>query len=134
MKTGMSRKSLRPIALAALLGCAAASAQSGRGGMSGFVQFEDVAWIEHKHAHVRLDIANPREKVHYETDTNDNGHFDVSPMMMGEYRLAISAPGYKTYETTLYVPSDFLGNIGVILKKAEGGKHSKSDSKQGDAQ
>ena len=121
----MIRAGIAFVVLAASLWSHSAAAQSGRGGMSGFVQFEDVAWIEHKHAHVSLDIANPREKIHYETDTNDNGRFDISPMMMGEYRLKISAPGYKAYETTLYVPSDFLGNLAVILKPASGkpGRH-----------
>ena len=118
----------KAILLATALSCSVtALAQSGRGGMSGFVQFEDVAWIEHKHAHVRFDIANPRESVHYETDTDDRGGFDLKPMMMGEYRLKISAPGYKSYETTLYVPSDFLGNIAVILKKD---RHPKKKEKQ----
>ena len=100
-----------------LLASAAAVAQSGRGSMRGYVSLDDQAPIEPTRAHATLDGTQPGEKAHYAADTSERGLFEISPVLMGEYRLAISAPGYKTYETTLYIPSDFLGNLAVILKR-----------------
>ena len=108
------------VLIVSLIACGTVQAQSGRGTMKGYVSLDDAAPTQPVRAHVHMAITRPGDKVAYDT-------YELPAVMMGEYRLTVSAPGYKSYATTLYLPSDFLGSLAVILKKD---KHSrKGDAK-----
>jgi hypothetical protein len=107
--------------VALLLICATvALAQSGRSGMRGYVAFEDLSYnevAEHK-VHARLELRRAtRDKDVVTTDTDEHGLYDFHSVSPGEYVLRISSPGYRVYETEIYLPSDFIGNLAVMLKK-----------------
>ncbi len=97
------------------------SAQSGRGLMHGYVAFEDVSYNDMAtgdvHATVELRTEQGGDRGAYTAKTNEHGSYDFPSIAMGEYLLRISAPGYATYETRLYIPSDFECKLAVILKK-----------------
>ncbi len=116
----------QPLSLAALLCvalcCTSARAQSGRGLMHGYVDFERVSWNDLPASKVRAKVELRgngefnRETV-YTAETDGHGSYDIRPVVMGEYVLRISAPGYKTYETALLIPSDFECRLATALKK-----------------
>jgi hypothetical protein len=116
----------RKIALATkpfvlLLICATvALTQSGRSGMRGYVAFEDLSYndvAEHK-VHARIELRRTaRDKDVVTTETDEHGLYDFHSVSPGEYLLRISSPGYRVYETEIYLPSDFIGNLAVMLKK-----------------
>ena len=111
------------IILAASLWGLAAAAQSGRGSMGGYVSLAH----DGEHARVEMISATPDSAARYETQTDDAGRYSIGEMLMGEYRLKISAPGYKSYETRIYIPSDFAGRIAVKLEpRAQPRKGEKS--------
>ena len=99
--------------------------QSGRGLMHGYVEFEDVAWLDVKeknvHANVELRAIGASNKSVYKAQTDDHGSYDIKPIAMGEYTLRISLAGYRAYQTDLYIPSDFECRLAVILKKERTG-------------
>ena len=108
----------------ALMWSGVSDAQSGRGMMSGYVAFA----ADHApavHASVELISVTPYNQAHYQMETDDAGIYHFPPIMMGEYRMKISAPGFKSYETTLYIPSDFEGHLAVMLKPKSGKKGDK---------
>ena len=106
-----------------LLFSSAAFAQSGRGAMNGYVAFEDTIPIKpNAHARVELRAHSKYNRTVLTTETDERGSYQFNSIPMGEYVLWISAPGFTTYETTIYIPSDFICNLAVMLKR-KGGNH-----------
>jgi hypothetical protein len=108
------------LAIALLLVCGASAAQSGRATLHGWVNFEGVAYVdEQPRAHVLLqpeaDGASP-----YEATTDAHGFYDFNVVSLGRFRLEISAPGYQTYTTELYLSSDVMANLPIQLRAAPG--------------
>src|SRR5882672_841844 len=107
--------------IALLLICAAmALGQSGRSGMRGYVAFEDLSYndVAERKVHATVELrrhAGDKDPVTVKTD--EHGLYDFQSVSPGEYVLRISSPGYRVYETEIYLPSDFIGNLAVMLKK-----------------
>jgi carboxypeptidase family protein len=101
--------------------CTLASAQSGRGSMHGYVGFEDLSYLEvaEKKVHASIELRGNTEFNHevYTAKTDEHGSYDIKSVPMGQYLLKISAPGYHSYQTELYIPSDFNCSLAVMLKK-----------------
>lgn len=55
------------------------------------------------------------------SETDKDGYFSTS-VSFGEYELIISAEGYKTYQTTVYIPSSKNLEWAVRLHQAEESK------------
>jgi hypothetical protein len=95
-------------------------AQSGRSGMRGYVAFEDLSYndVAERKVHARVELRRTKEdKDAIATKTDEHGLYDFQSVSPGEYVLRISSPGYRVYETEIYLPSDFIGNLAVMLKK-----------------
>jgi hypothetical protein len=106
------------LTVALLLSPVVAQAQSGRAALNGWVAFEDVAYVETQPvAKVELRKVPPDSAVQYATKTDEHGFFHFPRIGLGEFDLRITAPGFKPYDALVYVPSDFVGNWAVILKK-----------------
>jgi hypothetical protein len=88
---------------------ALALAQSGRGSMHGYVAFEDLAYLEvaEKKVHALIELRGNTEFNHevYTAKTDDHGSYDLKSVPMGQYVLNISSPGYRVYQTEIYLPS-----------------------------
>lgn len=112
---------LAAILLLASLGCALALAQSGRGSMHGYVGFEDLSYLEvaEKKVHASIELRGNTEFNHgvYTAKTDEHGSYDLKSIPMGQYVLKISSPGYRSYQTEIYLPSDFNCSLAVMLKK-----------------
>ena len=96
--------------------------QSGRSGMHGFVAFADLSYndVAKRKVHAKIELLRTAEdKIPVTVETDEHGRFDFTSIAPGEYILRISSPGYRSYETEIYLPSDFLGNLGVMLKKGK---------------
>ena len=110
---------IKPFVL--LLICATvALTQSGRSGMRGYVAFEDLSYndVAEHNVHARIELRRTtRDKDVVTTQTDKHGSYDFQSVSPGEYVLRISSPGYQIYETEIYLPSDFIGNLAVMLKK-----------------
>jgi hypothetical protein len=110
-------------AVALLMGlyCAAALAQSGRGSVHGYVAFEDLSYIEvgEKNVHATIELRGNTEfnQGVYTAKTDEHGSYDLKSIPMGQYILKISSPGYRAYQTEIYLPSDFTCSLAVMLKK-----------------
>jgi hypothetical protein len=105
------------LALLLLVACGASSAQSGRASFTGWVNFEDVAYNdEQPRATVRL-YREGEHPVSYETTTDEHGRYAFEVYALGRCRLQISAKGYQTYATELYLPSDFMAHWAVELRR-----------------
>lgn len=104
-----------------LLVCATVTmAQSGRSGMHGYVAFDDLSYNEvaERKVHARIELRRSTDnKDVVKTETDEHGLYDFHSVLPGEYVLRISSPGYRVYQTEIYLPSDFIGNLGVMLKK-----------------
>jgi hypothetical protein len=97
-----------------------ASAQSGRSGMRGYVAFSDLSYndVAERKVHALIELRrSAADKNRVATKTDEHGSFDLGSVSPGEYTLRISSPGYRVYETEIYLPSDFIGNLAVMLKK-----------------
>ena len=93
----------RPLALAVLV-CATLNAQQSTGYISGSAR--DASGLAVAGAKVQLtNTANASER---EAPTNDNGDFVFSGIDPGQYKLTVTAAGFKTFERT-----------GVMLTAAE---------------
>ena len=112
--------------LVTLLLCAGtAAAQSGSSVMRGYVAFQDIAYLDKQpRARVELCTGPKGEGCSMKTETDEHGHYAFSPAPLGEWWLRISAPGFVTYEINIYLPSDFIGNLAVMLKRTENKKTS----------
>ena len=124
-------------ALCVALCCAAgAGAQSGRGMMHGYVEFEGVSYNDlpasRLRAKVELHGLGEYNHEEYAAETDGHGLYDVREIRMGEYALRITAPGYAPYETRLLIPSDFECRLATALKKA-GAKVSAKRTREGRA-
>ncbi|MDT7543636.1 MAG: hypothetical protein QOE33_3540 [Acidobacteriota bacterium] len=113
------------IALLVLSLCCVGHAQSGRGSMRGYVDFEDISYNDMPASKVRArvelrGVTEYNRDVLYKTETDEHGLYNFGPISLGEFKLSISAPGYTTYETTLLIPSDFECHLATALKKARG--------------
>jgi FlaG/FlaF family flagellin (archaellin) len=102
--------------------CSVAHAQSGRGSMHGYVDFEGISYNDLPASKVRArvelrGIGEYNGEQLYKTETDEHGLYDFGRIGLGEFKLTISAPGYTTYETTLLIPSDFICNLATALKK-----------------
>lgn len=102
--------------------CAVASAQSGRGSMHGYVDFEGISYNDMPASKVRARVelrgtGEYNAEQLYKTETDEHGLYNFGSIGLGEFRLTISAPGYATYETTLLIPSDFECRLATALKK-----------------
>jgi hypothetical protein len=121
------------LALALCCGGATASAQSGRGTLHGYVAFEDVAYndLAEKKVRAKIELRGSTEfnrGVAYTAETNERGSYDIKSVAMGEYALRITSPGYAAYEIEVYIPSDFVCSLAVMLKRP-GGKGDGSRKK-----
>jgi hypothetical protein len=109
--------------LLVLIGCcgAIAMAQSGRGSMHGYVAFEDLSYLEvgEKKVHATIELRGNTEFNHevFTAKTDEHGSYDLKSIPMGQYGLKISSPGYRDYQTEIYLPSDFNCSLAVMLKK-----------------
>lgn len=118
------RKTILPLAaiFCVALCCVGARAQSGRGMMHGYVEFEGVSWNDLPASKVRAkaELRGLGEFNHgvYTAETGEHGSYDIREITMGEYQLRVTAPGYKPYETRLLIPSDFECRLATALKKA----------------
>jgi hypothetical protein len=111
--------------LVILLFGSAASAQSGRAVMRGYVAFENIAYVDKQpRARVELCAGARGKNCGAATETDEHGLYEISPAPLGEWWLRISAPGFITYEINIYLPSDFIGNLAVMLKRADNKKLS----------
>jgi hypothetical protein len=110
------------VLLGALLFAGASSAQSGRSVMRGYVAFEGLSYndVAERKVNAKIELLrNKEDKDPVTTQTTEHGSYDFGSVAPGEYVLRISSPGYKVYETEIYLPSDFICNLGVILRKLE---------------
>jgi hypothetical protein len=105
------------LAIVLLLACGASQAQSGRAVLRGYVNFEGVAYVDAQpRASVRL-VRDGEFPAHYETTTDEHGFYQFEVPVLGRCRLEISAKGYRPYATDLYLPSDFVANWAVELRR-----------------
>ncbi len=87
-----------------------------------YVAFEDLSYndVAERKVHARIELRRTREdKDPITTETNEHGSYDFESVSPGEYVLRITSLGYRAYETEIYLPSDFICNLGVMLKKAK---------------
>jgi hypothetical protein len=114
-------KETLPLLLLILICAFSVLAQSGRGSMHGFVAFDDLSYLEvsEKKVHATIELRGNTEFNHqvYTAKTDKHGSYDLKSVSMGEYVLKISSPGYLTYQTEIYLPSDFNCSLAVMLKK-----------------
>jgi hypothetical protein len=112
---------LAAILMLASLCCALVSAQSGRGSMHGYVGFDDLSYFEvaEKKVHASIELRGNTEFNHevYTAKTDEHGSYDMKSVPMGQYLLKISSPGYRSYQTEIYIPSDFNCSLAVMLRK-----------------
>ena len=90
--------------------------------MHGFVAFADLSYndVAERKVHAKIELLRTAEdKSPVTVETDEQGRFDFTSVAPGEYILRISSPAYRTYETEIYLPSDFIGNMGVMLKKGK---------------
>lgn len=122
MKMTKRRLFALAVLVASLLLATASLAQSGRSGMRGYVAFEDLSYndVAERKVHAKIELRrNAADKNPVTAQTDEHGSFDFGAVSPGEYILRISSPGYKTYETEIYLPSDFIGNLAVMLRKTK---------------
>ena len=123
--SGRRKRCIQAVITGVLLLPAAAVPQSGQAGFHGWVAFDGVAYVDKQPtATVELLPTAPGSHGGYHTQTDEHGFYHFDRISLGEFRLRISAPHYRPYETDLYVPSDFVGNLATLLKPAASGKTS----------
>ena len=109
---------LLSIAIASLILSTNCSAQSGLGGLKGFVTSSIKNGSAINNAIVVLTAIenneNTKTTTKVFTDQNGQYKFDVS---FGYYKLTILAKGYKTYSTTVFIPSSTWLDWGTLLIK-----------------
>lgn len=125
--------------LLTLLLAAPASAQSGHGGIEGLVVPFDTStvrgygaggWRDDGGAGLEpgaVAEASPTLTLiplvaHLDPDTlttraaGNHGAFEFSHVPMGSYRLRVTAPGFEPWELEVYLPSDYLMRLSVLLR------------------
>ncbi|MEO8160459.1 MAG: carboxypeptidase-like regulatory domain-containing protein [Arenimonas sp.] len=104
------------IAIALLFLCSSSQAQSGRATLRGWVNFQDVAYVDKQPvATVRL-RQEAKPNASYDAKTDEHGFYDFNVPSMGRFQLTISAEGFETYATELYLSSDVMANWPIQLK------------------
>jgi hypothetical protein len=102
------------------------SAQSGRGALKGFVNNSiknDGITVD---ATVELRaIENWARKKSVHTVQTKDGYYEFQ-VSFGWYLLTISAKGYETYQTKVYIPSSSTLEWGTILEKSKPRKRKKA--------
>lgn len=97
-----------------------ANAQSGLGYLKGYVKCGNIGndGCAGSGATVTLKPIETHSKSieKITTKTDSGGYFKIDASF-GEYELIISANGYATYQTTVYIPSSVNLNWAVRLKK-----------------
>jgi hypothetical protein len=94
-------------------------AQSGRAALHGWVAFQDVAYVDHQPT-ATVELRSPSDStVVYSTRTDEHGFFTFDRIGLGEFVLHVSAPHFRDYAADVYIPSDFVGNWAIMLKKKE---------------
>lgn len=111
--------------LVTFLCCGLATAQSGRSVMKGYVAFENIAYVD-KQPRAKVELcAEPNGKhCGANTETDEHGFYEMNSAALGELWLRISASGFETYEIRIYLPSDFIGNLAVLMKRVNNKKTS----------
>lgn len=93
-----------------------AFAQSGTGRLKGFVA-NDIRSDSAIDATVKLRaIRNHSRTKEVETTKTTGGYYDLE-VSFGYYLLTISAKGYQTYQTKVYIPSSSILEWATILEK-----------------
>lgn len=102
----------------------AVHAQSGRATMHGYVEFDGVGRnnVKAREVVARIELIavddDGNQSPPIVSNTDDVGIYEVRDIPAGDYILRISSPGFRTYETELYLPSDIDCRIATRLKKA----------------
>jgi hypothetical protein len=110
------------VILAVAVGGGVTRAQSGHSSFKGYVAFEGIAYVDKQpRAKVELLKTADSKQASASAETDEHGMYDLQFASLGEAVLRISAPGYKTYQIDVYLPSDFTGNLAVLLKKEDAG-------------
>lgn len=105
--------------LTVLLICNCAYAQSGHSVMKGYVAFEGFNYVDKQpRAKVELRPSKESGRGPAVAQTSEHGQYEFNPAPLGECVLRISSPGFKTYEISVYIPSDFLGNLAIMMKRS----------------
>ncbi len=122
MNLARTKTALATIVLVLAGFCGAmAMAQSGRGSVHGYVAFEDLSYLDvgEKKVHATIELRGNTEFNHevFTAKTDEHGSCDLKSIPMGQYVLKISSPGYRDYQTEIYLPSDFNCSLAVMLKK-----------------
>lgn len=106
-----------------VLAAPSSRAQSGDGGLRGFVTDSVSAANGIAGARVELrelDVwysATAKPATHV-TKTDETGNYSFPKVRMGEYALRVTAEGFEPYETTLLITSDMAAVFGTLLKKS----------------
>lgn len=102
--------------------CVSTRAQSGRGGLRGFVT--DSVSAPNGIAGARVELRElyvwnrPEAKPDMHVVLTDRtGNYEIRVVRMGEYALRVTAEGFMPYETTLLITSDMNATLGTLLKK-----------------
>lgn len=84
-----------------------------------YVAFVDLSYndVAERKVHAKIELlgtADDKNPVTVKTD--ERGRSFSSRWHRGNI-LRITSPGYRKYETEIFLPSDFSANLGVMLKK-----------------
>jgi Carboxypeptidase regulatory-like domain len=106
------------IALLVLCLAPVAPAQSGRGSLQGYVTSR-VGNGGIPDVKIEIDSIETisGRKENRETNTDENGRYEMLQVTMGEYLLTISAPGYETYQSKIFIGSDMRVVLGTLLHR-----------------
>ena len=104
------------IAILLFLSAGSLAAQSGMGAVSGWViDVDHTAAVKDRKF---LGIPGARVEIGGRSlKTDKNGAYDSGELQDGNYRLKISAPGYNDYELSIYIGSDEIVTVSVLLVK-----------------
>jgi hypothetical protein len=104
------------LALVLLVFCGAAGAQSGRAVLHGWVNFEGVAYVDKQPTATVRVVPEAKGASPYEAQTDEHGFYDLTVVSLGRFHVEISAPGFQTYATDLYLSSDVVANLPIQLR------------------
>lgn len=123
MKLSVQRMRIAAIlVIAALIAVIPVEAQSGRGTMRGWIEFEGVGRnnVKSRGVVARVEMVavhDGHEAPPIVTNTDEIGGYLIENVPAGDYVLRIGSPGFQPYEIELYLPSDFECRIATHLKK-----------------
>ena len=119
---------MKKLILVAIIGLFSANlfAQSGTGTIKGFIKCGGIGNDGCHVSHAKITLrpienwSKSTNDINFESD--EDGYFNQAASF-GEYQLIISAEGYETYQTSVYIPSSVTLNWGVRLHKADSPKN-----------